>query len=187
MKEYAHYKNYPKDKWRWKNFRPIEMRSKGDNKLAIDEDAMDKLQALRELLDKPLHITSAYRSASHNKSVGSKPTSQHRKAKAFDVRMENHDPAQFEAAAREVGFTGFGFYEQSDFIHIDTGPARAWGTRWFDKAPMFNRPIPDMAQLPETAPPSKDVVGPVVVIGGSILAAITVFFDKFMEKLNGIF
>ena len=49
---------------------------------------------------------------------------------AFDVRMENHDPHEFEAAARAVGFTGFGYYPKSGFMHIDLGPARSWGTHW---------------------------------------------------------
>jgi hypothetical protein len=49
---------------------------------------------------------------------------------AFDVRMENHDPHEFEAAARAVGFTGFGYYPKSGFMHVDTGPARSWGTPW---------------------------------------------------------
>lgn len=29
---------------------------------------------------------------------------------AFDIAMTNHDSVTFEAAAREVGFLGFGFY-----------------------------------------------------------------------------
>ena len=44
--------------------------------------------------------------------------------------MANHDPEAFEAAARAVGFRGFGFYPRSGFIHIDLGPARSWGERF---------------------------------------------------------
>ena len=44
--------------------------------------------------------------------------------------MANHDPEAFEAAARAVGFRGFGFYPRSGFIHIDLGPARNWGERF---------------------------------------------------------
>ena len=46
-------------------------------------------------------------------------------AAPFDIAMSNHDPAAFEAAAREAGSLGFGFYPRSDFIHIDLGPK--WG------------------------------------------------------------
>ena len=41
---------------------------------------------------------------------------------AFDIAMTNHDPAAFGAAAREVGFLGFGFYPRSGFMHVDLGP-----------------------------------------------------------------
>jgi hypothetical protein len=44
--------------------------------------------------------------------------------------MTNHDPVAFEAAAREVGFLGFGFYPRSGFMHVDLGPARQWGQRF---------------------------------------------------------
>ena len=131
-KEYDSWKDYPQSKWRWKNFAPSEMQSKGDGKLMIDPDSMDKLQALRIMLGNPLYLTSAYRSPAYNAHVGGAKNSQHLKAKAFDVQMRNHDPATFLAAAIAVGFTGFGFYERSGFIHVDTGLPRTWGNRWFE-------------------------------------------------------
>ena len=130
MKTYKHYDDFPLDEWSWPDFTPREMRSKGDNSLAVDIDAMDKLQALRNIIG-PIRITSAYRSPAHNKAVGGAKNSMHLQARAFDVQMYGHDPAKVEAAARKVGFTGFGFYEKSGFVHIDTGPAREWGKRWW--------------------------------------------------------
>ena len=44
----------------------------------------DKMQEVRDLLDKPIKINSAYRSPKINKMVGSKPTSQHLKFQACD-------------------------------------------------------------------------------------------------------
>lgn len=127
---YEHYDEYPVDKWRWKNFTPKEMSCRGDQNLMVDEDAMDKLQALRGKIGKPFHILSAYRSPSYNKKIGGATRSQHMVAKAFDVSMANHDRKEFEVEARKAGFTGFGFYPSMNFMHIDTGPAREWGTRW---------------------------------------------------------
>jgi hypothetical protein len=63
---------------------------------------------------------------------------------AFDIAMSNHDPAAFEAAARKVGFLGFGFYPRSGFIHVDLGPARQWGERF------PARPVPFAAETPPT-------------------------------------
>ena len=146
-KEYTHHRYYPKDGWHWPDFTPREMRSKSDNRLMIDPPSMDKLQALRTLLGVPLRITSAYRSVAHNRKVGGAKGSMHMKALAFDVQMAGHNPAEFEAAALKVGFTGFGFYRESNFIHIDTGPSRTWGDRWFDAIPWQTRA--DMAQMDE--------------------------------------
>lgn len=127
----------PMEPWEWPNFTPQELACKGTGYVMIDPDAMDKLQALRDYLGKPLYINSAFRSQKHNTAVGGAKGSMHRQARAFDVSMHNHDPAEFEAAARAVGFTGFGFYPPKNggynFIHVDTGRARFWGERWSSK------------------------------------------------------
>jgi zinc D-Ala-D-Ala carboxypeptidase len=128
MKQYTHWSKVPKSAWRWKSFSPQEIACKGTGSIAINEDALDKLQALRDKLGRPLILTSAYRSPEHNKRVGGAKNSQHMLGIAFDVRMENQDPQKFEAAARAVGFTGFGYYPKQGFMHIDTGAKRSWGT-----------------------------------------------------------
>ena len=92
--------------------------------------ALDALQALRDRLGKPLIVRSAYRSPEHNRAVGGATGSKHLDGAAFNIAMSNHDPVAFEAAARAVGFLGFGFYPRSGFIHVDLGPARQWGERF---------------------------------------------------------
>lgn len=130
LKLYSHFSQVPESEWPWKSFSPREIASKGEGEILINHEALDKLQKLRDLLGRPVILTSAYRSKAHNTRVGGAKNSYHLQGKAFDVRMENQDPAAFEAAARKVGFTGFGFYPKSGFMHIDTGPARTWGPRF---------------------------------------------------------
>ena len=127
---YKSFQDVPQDAWRWPSFSPREIACKGTGSILINEAALDKLQALRDRLGKPLIITSAYRSPAHNKKVGGAKNSRHMQGDAFDIRMDNHDPHEFEAAARAAGFTAFGYYPKSGFMHIDTGPARSWGTPW---------------------------------------------------------
>ncbi|MBT3143096.1 peptidase M15 [Phaeobacter gallaeciensis] len=129
-KFYNHWRDVPDTAWRWPNFSPSEIACRGTGKLLINEAALDKLQALRDRLGKPLIVRSAYRSPEHNRAVGGVTRSKHLVGAAFDIAMENHDPVGFEAAAREVGFLGFGFYARSGFMHVDLGPARQWGTRF---------------------------------------------------------
>ncbi len=127
---YQHWHEVPEGAWRWPNFSPAEIACRGTSKLLVNEPALDKLQALRERLGKPLIVRSAYRSPKHNRAVGGADRSKHMNGAAFDIAMSNHDPVAFEAAARDVGFLGFGFYPRSGFMHVDLGPARQWGERF---------------------------------------------------------
>lgn len=141
---YEHWRQVPASAWRWENFSPAEIACRGTGKLLVTEAALDRLQALRDQLGKPLIVRSAYRSPEHNRAVGGAKRSKHMEGTAFDIAMSNHDPAAFEAAAREAGFLGFGFYPRSDFIHIDLGPKREWGER-FPPRPPFAPETPPVA------------------------------------------
>ena len=121
---YDHWRDVPESAWRWPDFSPAEIACRGTGKLLVNEAALDKLQALRDRLGTPLIVRSAYRSPEHNRAVGGAKRSKHMEGAAFDIAMGNHDPAAFEAAAREVGFLGFGFYPRSGFMHVDLGPKR---------------------------------------------------------------
>lgn len=146
--------------WRWPAFSPQEIACRGTGKLRIDPAAMDKLQALRTRLAAPMIINSAYRSPEHNRKVGGAKNSQHLLGIAFDVSMANHDPEVFEREARACGFTGFGFYPpgKGDFIHLDTGKPRTWGTRW--KAPK-HAPEPKARMV--SAPAAAATAAPITV------------------------
>ncbi|MEM7722475.1 MAG: D-Ala-D-Ala carboxypeptidase family metallohydrolase [Pseudomonadota bacterium] len=171
MEVYDHWSDFPAALWRWPDFSPEEMACRGTGKLAIDFDFMDKLQALRTLLGRPLIMTSAFRSKEHNATLkGAAPDSEHLKARAGDVSMINHDPVEFEAAARKVGFTGFGFYKRSNFIHIDTGRAREWGTRWA-KTMAATRFSDTPIQRPESAAADQTVRGGGLTAVGLVTAA----------------
>lgn len=139
---FNHWRDVPEGAWRWKNFSPAEIACRGSGSLRINEGALDKLQALRDRLGKPLIVRSAYRSPEHNRAVGGAAHSKHMDGTAFDIAMTNHNPVAFEAAARAVGFLGFGFYPRSGFIHIDLGPARQWGERFPIRATAFAEEIP---------------------------------------------
>ncbi len=141
-----HWRDVPKDSWRWPNFSPAEIACRGTGSILIHEAALDRLQALRTRLGKPLLVNSAYRSPEHNDQVRGAKGSKHLEGIAFDISMANHDPGTFETAARAEGFLGFGTYPRSGFMHIDLGPARRWGD------PFPARPIP----FAEDRPPTRE-------------------------------
>ena len=127
IRTFRQFRDVPDSLWRWRNFSPAEIACRGTGQIKLHPEALDRLQALRDRLGKPLIIRSAYRSPQHNRIVGGAPRSKHMDGTAFDIAMSNHDPVAFAAAAREIGFLGFGFYPRSGFMHIDLGPARSWG------------------------------------------------------------
>ncbi|MCC6006349.1 MAG: DUF882 domain-containing protein [Rhodobacteraceae bacterium] len=158
----GNFRDVPDGLWRWKNFSPAEIACRGTGQLKLHPEALDKLQALRDRLGKPLIVRSAYRSPQHNRNVGGAPRSKHMDGTAFDIAMSNHDPAAFEAAAREVGFLGFGFYPRSGFIHVDLGPARTWGERFPVRA------VPFAAE----APPARETLAASRTLRGTGAAGV---------------
>ncbi|MBO6775858.1 MAG: DUF882 domain-containing protein [Marinibacterium sp.] len=137
VRTFRHFREVPDNLWRWPNFSPDEIACRGTGQLKLHPEALDKLQALRNRLRKPLIVRSAYRSPEHNRAVGGAKASKHMDGTAFDIAMANHDPVAFEAAARAVGFLGFGYYPRSGFMHIDLGPARSWGEKFPVRAVPF--------------------------------------------------
>ncbi|MGH1417210.1 MAG: D-Ala-D-Ala carboxypeptidase family metallohydrolase [Pelagimonas sp.] len=135
---FSHYSEFPMEHWRWPNFTPQEVACR-DGSLMIDAHSMDCLQKLRNQLGEPIILNSAYRSPEYNRSVGGVSQSQHLEAKAYDCRMKNHDPQQFEAVARECGFTSFGYYVSQGFMHIDTRDSPA---KWGDPFPRMREDSP---------------------------------------------
>lgn len=63
------------------------------------------LEEVRELLDKPIVINSAYRSPEVNASVGGKPTSQHCLGLAADIRVPGMTPNQVVQAITNSGLS----------------------------------------------------------------------------------
>lgn len=122
---YSHYSQVPPSEWRWPNFTPKEISCRGSGSILIAPEALDKLQALRRAIGKPLVINSAYRSPSYNAKVGGSPKSKHLLGIAFDISLQGYDRYELTRLAEEVGFMGIGQYDH--FIHVDAREAPA---RW---------------------------------------------------------
>lgn len=122
---YRHYSEVPVSVWRWRNFTPAEIASKGDGSILINEEALDVLQKARDLAGMPFHINSAYRDPVHNAMVGGAPRSVHKTGCAFDISLRGFDKQELIRICRAAGFTGFGVNYQT-FLHVDTGRNRSW-------------------------------------------------------------
>lgn len=125
---FDHYSEVPEGYWRWENFTPKEIACRGTGKLLVNEDALDKLQALRDKVGKPFHVNSGYRSPEHNSAVGGAPNSKHMEGIAFDISLSNLDRQILYQEAMTHGFNGIGQYPS--FMHIDTRQNKA---RWDER------------------------------------------------------
>lgn len=111
------------------NFRVREFACKdGSDILFVAEELVEKLQALRDSLGKPISINSAYRTQSHNKKVGGQTLSTHLAGLAADIVVSGMAPAEVAAAAETIGFRGIGLYDT--FVHVDVRTKRVlWDKR----------------------------------------------------------
>lgn len=82
---------------------------------------MIKVQKIRELVARPMRITSAYRCEAHNEAVGGSKTSYHRLGRAIDIECTESDfRADLIHAAYKAGCYGVGL--SGGFVHIDDRP-----------------------------------------------------------------
>ncbi|MEQ1491605.1 MAG: DUF882 domain-containing protein, partial [Terricaulis sp.] len=79
----------------------------------------------------PFQIISGYRSpatnaALHEASSGVATRSLHMDGRAIDIRIRGVELPRLRDAALGMNAGGVGYYEASDFIHVDTGRVRRW-------------------------------------------------------------
>lgn len=118
-----------------KNFHAREFRCKdGSDPIFVDTDLVNVLQQIRDHFGKPLTITSAYRTAAHNKAVGGATYSQHCYGMAADIRVQGVSVESVAAYAETLlkNKGGIGRYPAKagrsiGWVHIDV---RTTKSRW---------------------------------------------------------
>ena len=100
---------------------------------AIDPRLLDQLHGLNGLVEAsaPFQIISGYRSPAtnetlHEQSSGVATRSLHMDGRAIDIRIRGVELPRLRDAALGMNAGGVGYYEASDFIHVDTGRVRRW-------------------------------------------------------------
>ena len=106
----------------------------GSDAIMIDQTLVVLLQAIREHFNKPITITSGYRTAAHNTAVGGAKSSQHLLGRAADIQVADTTVEQLAAYAETClpGTGGIGRYPPRagravGWVHVDTRPAKS---RW---------------------------------------------------------
>lgn len=99
----------------------------------IDCRLLDVLTELNQALanDEPLHVISGYRCPETNAMLARRSNrvaknSYHVRGMAIDLRVPARQLAVLRDAAVHLAAGGVGYYPQSNFVHMDTGPVRHW-------------------------------------------------------------
>ena len=100
----------------------------------MDPRLYDQLHrlALAAHCEPHFEIISGYRSAESNDKMSAKPgsgvakKSLHMQGRALDVRLKNCPCSDLRDLALAAKQGGVGYYQRSNFVHIDTGAFRTW-------------------------------------------------------------
>jgi uncharacterized protein YcbK (DUF882 family) len=100
----------------------------------MDPRLYDQLHALALAAhcDSRYEIISGYRSPESNDAMSSRPgsgvakKSLHMQGRALDVRLKGCPCSDLRDLALAAKQGGVGYYQRSDFVHIDTGAFRTW-------------------------------------------------------------
>ena len=116
-----------------KKFQRVLRDHRRDEEHEMDPALFDQLSdlAIAAKREPRYEIISGYRAPAtnallHSKSKGVSERSLHMQGRATDVRLKGLSCADLRDLALAARRGGVGYYEKSNFVHIDTGRVRTW-------------------------------------------------------------
>lgn len=106
-----------------KNFNQSELdcRCNTCTETLLDDEMLDRLQKLRDLIGKPIIITSSYRCPVGNARAGGVANSNHKQGIATDLYVAGMLPSEVAKHAEKAGFREIlCYYPQKAFVHVGT-------------------------------------------------------------------
>jgi uncharacterized protein YcbK (DUF882 family) len=95
----------------------------------MDKRILEMLDQARDKFDKPIHITSGFRTPFWNGEVNGVESSSHLKGLAADIHCDNsRDRHNLINCLLDVGFKRIGVAEK--FIHVDIDPDKSQDLIW---------------------------------------------------------
>lgn len=97
------------------------------DKILIDSELVEVLEDVRTHFNKPVIITSGYRTPEYNAKVGGAKNSQHTKGTAADIRIKEVPADKVQQYLKHKYKNKYGIGSYWTFTHIDTRKEKA---RW---------------------------------------------------------
>ena len=108
---------------RWEYFTVNELECRGTGECHMQEDFMSMLVNIRREIDRPLIVSSGYRSPEHNAKIGGSANSPHTYGRAVDIVCMGTVAYKLIQIAIKHGMTGIGVAQkgpaENRFIHLD--------------------------------------------------------------------
>jgi len=118
-----------KEKVRYFNYSEFDSPDVQGSGQMMDKTLLEMLDEVRDKFDKPIHITSGFRTPSHNEAVGGVETSSHLKGLAVDIACKKStDRFDLINCLLDVGFSRIGV--GNTFIHADIDTDKTQGVIW---------------------------------------------------------
>jgi uncharacterized protein YcbK (DUF882 family) len=118
-----------KEKVRYFNYSEFDSPDVQGSGQLMDKTLLEMLDEVRDKFDKPIHITSGFRTPAHNEAVGGIETSSHLKGLAVDIACKKStDRFDLINCLLDVGFSRIGVAKT--FIHADIDFDKVQGVIW---------------------------------------------------------
>lgn len=112
--------------WRWPHINPVkEWACRGSGQIVVDTEFLDQFERLRAMFDRPLIISSGYRSPAYNNAKSETGfDGPHTTGRAMDVLIYGAHAYELLGLVMGLGFyTGIGIHQRGDhakrFLHLD--------------------------------------------------------------------
>lgn len=97
------------------------------DKVIVDTELIDVLEDIRAHFNKPVNVTSGYRTPEYNTKIGGVKKSQHTKGTAADIKVSGIPAKEVQKYLKHKYPNKYGIGSYSTFTHIDV---RAKKARW---------------------------------------------------------
>lgn len=122
---YAHWSDVPENDWHWAPwFLPNELADSRDGSLVIVPAFMNWLLAVRLCYNRPMIISSGYRTPQHQQILpGGRTTGSHVSAEAVDVKVYGPHAHELQKVAHHLDVIGMGVHQTDEhasrYLHLD--------------------------------------------------------------------
>ena len=103
------------------NFTEAEFRCRHCGRQEMQPELLGRLQALRDVYNRPLPVTSGWRCPDHPKEKAKAHPGMHNTGLAVDLGVQGAEAHEVLRLAMHLGFTGIGVQQRGSdrFVHLD--------------------------------------------------------------------